>query len=64
MSQGWKALEWSGPMRAFIMIVFVAMSWPWPALAAGPQARVREILEAASKVYLHGTSGSGWNRAR
>src|SRR5262245_47662272 len=50
MSQGWKVLERSSPWRASIMIALIALSLPWPALAAGPQARVREILEAASAV--------------
>jgi phospholipid transport system substrate-binding protein len=68
MSQGWKTLEWTNPLRAFIMVVFVAMSLPWPALAAGPQARIRDILESASAVIhdpqLQGSQKEGERKQR
>src|SRR5262245_34330789 len=68
MSQGWKTLEWTNPLRAFIMVVFVAMSLPWPALAAGPQARIRDILESASAVIhdpqLQGPQKEGERKQR
>jgi phospholipid transport system substrate-binding protein len=68
MSQGWKTLEWTNPLQAFIMVVFVAMSLPWPALAAGPQARIRDILESASAVIhdpqLQGSQKEGERKQR
>jgi phospholipid transport system substrate-binding protein len=67
MSQGWKILERRHPLWAFIMVI-VAMSLPWPALAAGPQERIREILEAASAVIhdpqLQGSQKEGERKQR
>lgn len=50
MSQRWKTLERRHPLWAFIMAMLIAVSCSRPALAAYPQARVREILEAVSAV--------------
>ena len=68
MSQGWKTLDPRNPLRAFIMVVLITMSWPWPVLAAGPQARIREILESASAVIhdpqLQGPQNEGERKQR
>jgi phospholipid transport system substrate-binding protein len=68
MSQRWKTLDLRNPLGAFIMVALIAMSLPWPALAAGPQARIRDILEAASAVIhdpqLQGPQKEGERKQR
>lgn len=50
MSQRWQTLVRRHLPLAFSIMVLVAASFPSLALAAGPQARVRDILEAVSAV--------------
>jgi phospholipid transport system substrate-binding protein len=68
MSQRWKTFERRHPLWTFIMAMLIAMSFSRPALAADPQARVREILEAVSTVMhdpqLQGSEKEGERKQR
>jgi phospholipid transport system substrate-binding protein len=68
MSQRWKTFERRHPLWTFIMAMLIALSFSAPALAAGPQARVREILEAVSAVMhdpqLQGSEHEGERQQR
>ena len=68
MSQSWKTVERRHPLSACIMAMLIAMSVSRPALAANPQARVRDILEAASAVMhdpqLQGSEHEGERQQR
>jgi phospholipid transport system substrate-binding protein len=68
MSQRWKTLERRKPLWAFILAMLIALSFSRPALAAGPQASIREILEAASAVLhdpqLQGSEKEGERKHR
>ena len=68
MSQRWKTLKRRNPLWAFILAMLISMSFSRPALAAGPQARVLEILEAVSAVMhdpqLQGSEKEGERKQR
>src|SRR5918996_1077915 len=50
MSQRWQTLVSRSLPLAFSIVVLIAISFPLLALAAGPQASIRDILEAVSAV--------------
>jgi ABC-type transporter MlaC component len=68
MSQRWKTFERRHPLWTFILAMLIALSCSRPALAADPQARVREILEAVSAVMydpqLQGAAHEGERKQR
>jgi phospholipid transport system substrate-binding protein len=68
MSQRWKTFERRHPLWTFILAMLIALSCSRPALAADPQARVREILEAVSAVMhdpqLQGVAHEGERKQR
>jgi phospholipid transport system substrate-binding protein len=51
MAKGWKSLQRWMPRLVWMLAVFIPMSLSPPALAAAPQARVREILAAVAAVF-------------
>ncbi len=68
MARGWRGLERRMALLAFIAAVLIHMGLSVPALAAGPQARVKDTLDGVSAVLndsqLQGSDKAGERKER